>query len=121
MMLATDASIELADASDKERRSLLVSVKPGEKQKLMEVLARKDDVVVIDTFISESNAQIFVVDLKCVRKGEWLNSETINVYVLMIEAAAKSAGLNVTSFNSYFVTNIETKVTQFVTCNSCEV
>ena len=93
------------------RRSLFVGVQGGEKQKLADVLAGKDGDKVLDTFILGSSAQIFVMNLVCVRKGEWLNSETINVYVLMIEDAARRAGHNVTSFNSYFVSKIETEVT----------
>ena len=49
------------------------------------------------------------MNLVCVRKDEWLNSETINVYVQMIEVEAKNAGHNVTMFNSFFVTKIETE------------
>ena len=93
------------------RPSLFVSVQGGEKQKLADVLVGKDGDKVLDTFILGSSAQIFVMNLVCVRKGEWLNSETINVYVLMIEDAARRAGHNVTSFNSYFVSKIETEVT----------
>ena len=92
------------------RRSLLVSVQGSEKQKLADVLAGKDGDKVLDTFILGSSAQVFVMNLVCVRKGEWLNSETINVYVLMIEAAARSAGHNVTSFTSYFLSKIEAEV-----------
>ena len=114
LLFATDATGTggFAVASSKVRCSLLVSLQPGERQELMKVLAQKDDYVVIDAFISGSSAKIFAFNLKCVRKGEWLNSETINVYVMMIEAVAKSAGLNVTSFNSYFVSQIETQVSQ---------
>ncbi len=110
LLLTTDATGGLADDSAQVRCSLLVSVQPGEKQELMEVLAKSDDDVVIDILMLGSSATILVFNLKCVRKREWLNSETINIYVLMIEAAAKSAGHNVTSFNSYFVTKIETEV-----------
>ena len=93
------------------RRSLFVGVQGGEKQKLADVLAGKDGDKVLDTLILGSSAQIFVMNLVCVRKGEWLNSETINVYVLMIEDAARRAGHNVMSFTSYFVSKIETEVT----------
>jgi Ulp1 family protease len=78
----------------------------------MKLLAQKGNDVVLDTFISGSSAKIFVDNLMCVHDGQWLNSETINVYVLMIEAAAKSAALNVASFNSYFVTKLETEVSR---------
>jgi Ulp1 family protease len=89
-------------------------VQPGEQQKLMKLLGKTFDTVVLDTFITGSNAKIFVSNLVCVCEGQWLNSETINVYVLMIEAAAKSTARNVASFSSYFVTKIETEVKRIV-------
>ena len=89
-------------------------MQPGEQQKLMKLLGKTFDTVVLDTFITGSNAKIFVSNLVCVCEGQWLNSETINVYVLMIEAAAKSTARNVASFSSYFVTKIETEVKRIV-------
>ena len=102
----------LAGVFTKPRRSLFVNVQLGEQQQLMKLLCKKIDDVVLDTFISGSSAKIFVSNLVCVCEGQWLNSETINVYVLMIEAAAKSAALNIASFSSHFVTKIETEVKQ---------
>jgi Ulp1 family protease len=94
-------------------------VQLGEQQKLMKLLGEKADEVVLDTFISGSSAKIFVSNLVCVFEGQWLNSETINVYVLMIEAAAKSAAQNIASFSSYFVTKIETEVNRIYTFDMC--
>jgi Ulp1 family protease len=100
----------VSKSAAKSRPSLLLAVDRNERSKLQTVMSCSDGEVVLDTFISGASAQIFVMNLVCVRRGEWLNSETINVYVLMIEAAAKKAGMNVTSFNSYFMSKIETEV-----------
>ena len=98
-------------------------MKPCEHQELMKILAKNIDDVVLDMKILGENATIFVVNLVCVHEEQWLNSETINVYVLMISAAAKSAALNVASFNSYFVTKMETEVKDCcdMCCDACEV
>jgi hypothetical protein len=109
----------LAAVCDKRRCSLFVNVQLGEQQKLMKLLGEKFDAVVLDTFISGSSAKIFVSNLVCICEGQWLNSETINVYVLMIEAAAKSAARNIASFSSLFVTKIETEVMQCYTFDMC--
>ena len=121
LLLARDVRSKLADAFAKASRSLFISVQGDEKNNLVEVLAGNGSDVVLDNFILGASANIFVKNLKCVRKGKWLNSDTVNVYVLMIEAAAKSAGLNVTSFNSYFVSKIEIEVTRLVCGVTCDV
>jgi hypothetical protein len=76
------ASCELAKSPAKPRSSLLVCANRAEKEKLQTVLSGADGDVVLDTFILGASAQIYVINLVCVRKGEWLNSETINVYVM---------------------------------------
>jgi Ulp1 family protease len=95
----------------KVRKSLLVPTSPQERGKLEEVMAGHDDDVVLDGFLANASTRITVMNLVCLRSGDWLNSETINVYVLMTEVAAKLAGQNVTSFNSFFVTKLESEVT----------
>lgn len=107
---AAGSSTASVSNSTDYKGSLLVAVSSSDKDMLKATLSGPDNGVVMDTFISNASAKIYVINLVCVRSGEWLNSETINVYVQMIEAAAKHAGHNVTSFNSYFVSKIESEV-----------
>ncbi len=74
-------------------------------------MAGRDDDVVLDGFLANASTRITVMDFVCLKSETWLNSETINVYVLMIEVAAKLAGHNVTSFNSFFMTKLKSEVT----------
>ena len=89
----------------KMKRSLMVAVSDEDRENLRTALSGHEDDVIFEGF----NTTIIVMNLVCVRKDEWLNSETINVYVQMIEVEAKNAGHNVTMFNSFFVTKIETE------------
>ena len=91
-------------------KSLLVAMTDADRSMLRKVLAQHENDVVLDVFIANASAKIIVLNLLCIRAGEWLNSETINVYVQMIEVAAKAAGCNVTSFNSFFVAKLEMEV-----------
>jgi hypothetical protein len=91
-------------------KSLLVAMTDDERSMLRKTLAQHKHTAVKNTFLQDTNAKITVENLKCVQGDTWLNSETINVYVQMIEAAAKDAGYTVTSFNSYFVAKLETEV-----------
>ncbi len=93
----------------------------AEKELLRTRLSAHDSDVILDSMICGSSSKIYVLNLVCVRGGEWLNSETINVYVLMVEAAAKQAGQNVTSFNSYLMSKLETDVSWEVWGVRCEV
>jgi Ulp1 family protease len=111
---ASDAAAADAAAADaaaggggicNTERSLMVAVSDQDEGKLWATLSRHEDHVIFEGF----NTTIIVMHLICVRRGEWLNSETINVYVQMIEVEAKKAGHNVTMFNSFFVTKIETE------------
>ena len=81
-------------------------------------MAGHDNDVVLDSFLANASTKIIVMNLVCLRSGDWLNSETINVYVLMTEVAAKLAGQNVTSFSSFFMTKLESEVTSmsYFTC-----
>jgi hypothetical protein len=94
----------------KSSKLLLQPTDAAERTLLQQRLSAHDSDVILDTMICGSSSKIYVLNLVCVRSGEWLNSETINVYVLMVEAAAKQAGQNVTSFNSYLVSKLETDV-----------
>jgi Ulp1 family protease len=91
-------------------KSLLVAMTDAERSKLRDVLARHENDVVLDAFIANANATITVQNLRCVQEEQWLNSETINAYVQMIEVAALTAGCNVTSFNSFFFEKISKQV-----------
>jgi Ulp1 family protease len=102
-------------------KSLLQPTDAAEKALLKNKLSSYDSDVILDTMICGSSAKIFVLNLVCVRAGEWLNSETINVYALMVEAAAKHAGHNVTSFNSYLVSKLESDVSWEVWGVGCGV
>ncbi len=74
-------------------------------------MAGHDDDVVLDGFRENASIRITVMDFVCLKSQQWLNRATINVYVLMTEVAAKLAGQNVTSFNSFFMTKLESEVT----------
>lgn len=58
---------------------------------------------------SYRSATVHVINLQCLLPDEPLNSETINFYVLMVEAAAAKR-LKVISFSSFFMSKIEKKV-----------
>ena len=85
----------------------------AERRSLEQKLKYHDSYVILDEIICGSSAEVNVENLKPVIEKnviekKWLNSETINAYVLMVEFAAKQAGRNVTSFTSYLATKLET-------------
>jgi Ulp1 family protease len=96
--------------AEKEKKSLLVPTTPQERRNLELTLSGDENDVIMDLQLANASARIIVMNLTCVRSGEWLNSETINVYLQMVEVASKLSGENVTSFNSFFVSKLEKEV-----------
>jgi Ulp1 family protease len=70
------------------------------ENKLLDEKFAADDNQVIGS-VSSINT-LLAKQFKCLMTGESINSETLNVYVLLVEDAAKTAGCQVTSFNSWF-------------------
>ena len=99
-----------AAPAEKEKKSLLVPTTPQERRNLEFTLSGDENDVIMDLQLANASARIVVMNLTCVRSGEWLNSETINVYLQMVEVASKLSGENVTSFNSFFVSKLEKDV-----------
>ena len=99
-----------AAPAEKEKKSLLVPTTPQERRNLEFTLSGDENDVIMDLQLANASARIIVMNLTCVRSGEWLNSETINVYLQMVEVASKLSGENVTSFNSFFVSKLEKEV-----------
>ncbi len=108
--LASEIEALRAKTRKEVQKSLLVVTTEAERSRLQKVLAQDENDVIMDVFIANASAKIIVMNLWCLRAGEWLNSETINVYVQMIEVAAKAAGCNVTSFNSFFMAKLDKEV-----------
>jgi Ulp1 family protease len=80
----------------------------NENKLLDETFAAGDNQVVLeDRLICSSSSKLLAMDFKCLMTGEKINSETLNVYVLLVEDAAKNAGFKVTSFNSFFFAKLE--------------
>ena len=63
-----------------------------DEQSMLENTLSADQVKVIaDIMICGSSAQIFVMNLMCLRSNEYLNSETINAYVLIAKRGRVSS------------------------------
>jgi hypothetical protein len=82
-----------------------------DEEQLLENTLSGDDpsAIVADILICGRSATVHVKNLQCLLPDEPLNSETINFYVLMVEAAAAKR-LKVISFNSFFMSKIEKEV-----------
>ena len=87
--------------------SLIQPTDDTEKELLQTKFSTDGSDVILDTMICDSSCKIYVSNLQWLIEDKYLNSETINAYVLMIEAAAKEAGHIVTSFNSYFYSKLK--------------
>jgi Ulp1 family protease len=81
-----------------------------EEQLLKNTLSGDDpSAIAANILICGRSATVHVETLQCLLPDEPLNSETINFYLLMVEAAAAKR-LKVISFNSFFMSKIEKKV-----------
>jgi hypothetical protein len=80
--------------------------------------AEASDVVVYD-YILGQDLKMTAENLKCLEVPQWLNSETIDAYLLIVEAMAQKLGHNVTHFNSLFIEKLRKQATLF--CNYSNV
>ncbi len=92
---------------------------PSNDATLKNALAGEASNVLVHDFILGQELKMIVENLKCIDSPNWLNSETVNAYSLLIDAMAQKLGHNVIHFNSFFMENLRTQATLF--CNYSNV
>ncbi len=104
---------------DREMQSHYLRRVPSNDATLKNALAGEASNFLVHDYILGQELKMIVEDLQCIDSPNWLNSETINAYTLLIDAMAQKLGHNVTHFNSFFMENLRTKATLF--CNNSNV
>ncbi len=99
---------------DREMQSrYLFRVPSKELATLKNALAGEASHFLVDDFILGQEFKMIVENLRCIESPDWLNSETVNAYSLLIDAMAQKLGHNVTHFNSFFMEKLRTQATLF--------